>query len=88
MDAIGWEVWLGLAVWTVVVFRLGLAIGRARSALDAIEPVDPARIRPDLRVRINDLLRDRRKIDAIKLLRAETGCGLAEAKKTIDGIGG
>lgn len=88
MDAIGWELWLGLAVWTVVVFRLGLSIGRARTALDAIEPIDPARIRPDLRVRINDILRDGRKIEAIKLLRAETGCGLAEAKKTIDAIAG
>ena len=88
MDAIGWELWLGLAVWTVVVFRLGLSIGRARTALDAIEPIDPARIRPDLRVQINDILRDGRKIEAIKLLRAETGCGLAEAKKTIDAIAG
>ncbi|WP_206598584.1 ribosomal protein L7/L12 [Croceicoccus estronivorus] len=39
-----------------------------------------------MQARIRDLLRDHRKIEAIKLLREETGCGLAEAKKTIDAI--
>ncbi|OCC23836.1 hypothetical protein MB02_08355 [Croceicoccus estronivorus] len=55
-------------------------------ARDRIQPIDPARIPADVQARIRDLLRDHRKIEAIKLLREETGCGLAEAKKTIDAI--
>ncbi len=86
MDDIGWGTLIALALYTFVVFRIGMAVGRLRSAAAAIQPLDPARIPPALQAQINTLLRDNRKIDAIKLLREETGCGLAEAKKTVDAI--
>lgn len=86
MDDIGWGMAVGLAVYTYVVFRIGMAIGRLRSESAAIQPIDPARISPTVQAQVNNLLRENRKIDAIKLLREETGCGLAEAKKTIDAI--
>lgn len=88
MEMVAWEWVGGLTVWSLLVFRLGVSVGRMVRLNDAIQPIDPARITPTLRVQIDDILRDGRKIDAIKLLRNETGCGLAEAKKTIDAIPG
>ncbi len=86
MNEIGWEAVIVLLLYTFIVFRIGMAIGRLRSAASAIQPLDPARIAPDVQAQVNNLLRENRKIDAIKLLREKTGCGLAKAKKTVDAI--
>jgi len=86
LENIGWETVIGVAVWSYIVFRIGMAVGRMRSNAAAIQPLDPARIPPATRAQVDTMLRENRKIEAIKLLRAETGCGLAEAKKTIDAI--
>lgn len=46
-----------------------------------LEELDPTDMEP-----IRDLVRQNRKIEAIKLYRERTGVGLAEAKAAIDGL--
>jgi hypothetical protein len=70
----------------VIVFRLGVAFGRLSSDAGRIQPISTTRISPEARARIDDALRLREKIEAIKLLREDTGCGLAEAKKTVEAL--
>jgi ribosomal protein L7/L12 len=86
MEAINWPWAVGIIVWTLLVFRLGMSIGRMAKDAESIEPIDEARIRMGTRMKIDDALRRGAKIEAIKILREDTGCGLAEAKKTVEAM--
>ena len=86
MDWIDWKWALGLVLWTLVVYRLGFGLGRLARSGEDILPISTTRISPIARAQIDDALRRGEKIAAIKLLRKDTGCGLAEAKKTVEGM--
>lgn len=83
MDLTWWQ-WGALAVGALIVFRLGAWFGRAQVDSERIQPISPTRISPEARARIDDALRNGEKIAAIKILREDAGCGLAEAKKTVE----
>lgn len=63
-----------------------LRLARIEKKLDAL--LQAARISVDdpVDADIRDLARNGRKIEAIKLYRERTGCGLAEAKAFIDSL--
>lgn len=86
MPAIGWEWAAGLALWTVAVFRLGYGMGRLVRDGSSIVPIDITRASPAARAAIDDALGRGRKIEAIRVLRQDTSCGLAEAKATIEAL--
>lgn len=54
--------------------------------LGTVASPDPASVPGDFEAQITDLLRQGRKIDAIKLYREATGVGLAEAKEIVEAI--
>lgn len=85
MDLTLWH-WAILLAGAAVVFRLGMWFGRGVAEAERIRPISPTRIPSETRARIDDALRRGDKIGAIRLLRDETGCGLAEAKKTVDAM--
>ncbi|MBX9585096.1 MAG: hypothetical protein K2X87_32725 [Gemmataceae bacterium] len=71
-----------LVVFQLVATRFGVM--RVEQKLDRLMAklgVDP---HPPLSDRVKELAREGRKIEAIKLLRAETGAGLAEAKAAVE----
>jgi len=78
------EQWLMIAIALAVAFKLGSSFGRLSADSGRSQPISTTRISPEARARIDDALRQGSKIDAIKILREDTGCGLAEAKKTIE----
>jgi hypothetical protein len=82
--ALDWKWALGLVAASFLIFRLGYAMGRLVRDSDDIVPVAPTLISPATRAMIEDALRRGNKIEAIKILRQDTGCGLAEAKKTVE----
>jgi hypothetical protein len=49
-------------------------------------PPLPGYVPPDLLPQIRDLIRTRKKVNAIKLLREHTGLSLLDAKNTIEGL--
>lgn len=49
-------------------------------------PQGPATLSPEARARIHDALRGGNKIHAIKMMREETGMGLAEAKTAVEAM--
>jgi ribosomal protein L7/L12 len=62
-------------------------IERNESSLFSYESSDqPVRTPPDLSSQVKELLNQGKKIEAIKLYRAETGLGLKEAKDAVDHI--
>ena len=73
---------------------LGILIARSWRRPSARDLVQPPRARPMVRVgdeRIDDeeirgLIRQGRKIDAIKRVREKTGLGLAEAKDAVEAL--
>jgi hypothetical protein len=81
-----WQGALVIALGAVIVFRLGFGLGRLAGQSSDIVPISPTRISPQARAQIDDALRRGEKIEAIKLLRADTGCGLAEAKQTVEAL--
>ncbi|HSG34875.1 MAG TPA: hypothetical protein VLA37_10095 [Sphingomonadaceae bacterium] len=81
------EQWLMIAIALAVAFKLGSTYGRLSADSDRIQPISTTRISPEARARIDDALRRKEKIEAIRFLREDTGCGLAEAKKTIESLG-
>jgi ribosomal protein L7/L12 len=86
MDLPLW-LWLTLGAFAaVLIFRIGVFFGRAAADAERIQPIAPTRISPEARARIDDALRNNEKIAAIKILRADTGCGLAEAKQTVEAL--
>lgn len=87
MDFTLWH-WVVVGLVALLAFRLGVGFGRLAADSERIQPISATRISPPARARIDDALRRGRKIEAIKILRDDTSCGLAEAKKTIEGLGG
>ena len=81
----GYWKWIAI-IAAVVIFRLGAMFGRMSRDSGDIVPISTTRISPEARARIEDALRRKAKIEAIRILRADTGCGLAEAKKTVEAL--
>ena len=77
--------WLTLVVGLVVGWILGYFAGRGQEGrrpgrhAPPVNPPAPGEM-PDL----EDLVRQGKKVDAIKLFRARTGAGLADAKAAVD----
>jgi len=72
-------------VWTGAVFLAGYLLGKRRPT--AIEPpleFDRASISPEARAQIENALQRGQKIEAIKVLREDTGLGLKDSKTVID----
>ncbi|MFU8850610.1 50S ribosomal protein L7/L12 [Micromonospora sp. SL1-18] len=74
-----------LAVVLVVLVALRLAAGRPRDLVARPPPGDggPVAAAPP-QAQVLRLIRQRRKIEAIKVLRQQTGLPLAEAKRVVD----
>jgi hypothetical protein len=86
MELTSWQ-WLAVAVLgAIVIFRLGMWFGRGAAEAERIQPISPTRISPEARALIDDALRRGERIEAVKIVREHAGCGLAEAKKTIDAM--
>jgi ribosomal protein L7/L12 len=86
MEPSFWQ-WIAIvAVVAVISLKLGATFGRLSRDSEDIIPISTTRISPGARAQIDDALRRGNKIEAIKLLRADTGCGLAEAKKTVEAL--
>jgi len=73
-------------VVAAIAFKLGSVFGRLGADSERIQPISTTRISPEARVKIDDALRRGSKIEAIKILREDAGCGLAEAKKTVETV--
>ena len=86
MEWLDWKWALGLALWSVVVFRFGFGIGRLARSGDDVVPIAPTRISPQARARVADALSRGKKIEAIRILREDTGCALAEARVTVESM--
>lgn len=71
-------------LWTVIVFWAGYQIGSLRSGISSIKPIPVETITPQAQSEIAAAISKGHKIEAIRILRANTNAGLAEAKKTID----
>jgi ribosomal protein L7/L12 len=73
--------------------QTGVGLAEAKAAVEAIErgeklPAGPEAPAPaDVDADLWDLLKKGEKIEAIKLYRARTGAGLAEAKAAVEAIG-
>lgn len=75
-----------LAIWSLIVFRLGMGFGRRAAARAAKATIDLDTVSPETRAKVEHLVRNGSKLEAINLLREDTGCGLAQAKWTVDAI--
>lgn len=94
MDGGAWGDTLGLLVgWSLLVFAAGYVVGkRRRAARDLSGPppmprgpsAPPAGLTSEAEARIDEALRQGRKIEAIRHLREATGMGLKDAKDAID----
>jgi ribosomal protein L7/L12 len=71
-------------VVAIIAFKFGSVAGRLKADSERIKPISTTRISPEARARIDDALRRGNKIEAIRILREDAGCGLAEAKQTIE----
>jgi ribosomal protein L7/L12 len=85
MDLSFWQ-WVAVPLAIVLIFKAGVAWGRLSADSEHIQPISTTRISPEARARIDDALRRGNKIEAIKILREDAGCGLAEAKKTVEAL--
>ncbi len=74
--------WLLLLIALVVGWVLGYVQGRKAAGAGPVQVPGPGEM-PE----VEDLMRQRRKIDAIKLYRERTGAGLGEAKEVVEAIG-
>ncbi|MDJ0643113.1 MAG: ribosomal protein L7/L12 [Erythrobacter sp.] len=74
-----------MVAWTAAVFVSGYFLGsrRARTS-DHASNFDATTISPVARSRIDQALAKDAKIEAIRILRADTGLGLKDAKQVID----
>lgn len=86
MMGIAWYWIVAIVLVAALVFRAGFALGRAARDADMVPPIDPGRISPAARPAIDAAIRNRELIAAIKLVREDTGCSLAAAKKTVEGM--
>jgi ribosomal protein L7/L12 len=88
------EALAGAILGLVLGFTLAILIGRAIASIARLERkvdallrhagLDVARLAEE---EVAALVRAGKKIDAIKLYREYTGCGLAEAKARVDAMG-
>jgi len=85
MDLTFWQ-WVAVPLAIVLIFKAGVVWGRLSADAERVQPISTTRISPEARVRIDDALRRNSKIEAIKILREDAGCGLAEAKKTVEAL--
>jgi len=74
--------WLLLLVGLIVGWIAGFVQGRRAANVVLAQAPEPGEM-PD----VEDLMRQRRKIDAIKVYRQRTGAGLLVAKAVVDEIG-
>lgn len=81
---------LGALVWTLVVYRLGVAVGRSSEDRPGLKgpPVPPRPLSPEVRAQVIAALASRQKIEAIRMVREATGMGLKEAKEFVEGMAG
>jgi len=86
MTGLEWYWIVAIALGAVLVFRVGFGLGRMTRDADMVPPIDPARISPAARPAIDEAIRERRMVEAIKLVREDTGCSLVAAKKTVEGM--
>jgi hypothetical protein len=86
-----------VVLWSLFVLLVGYLWGRSKARRPADDrarldrpppalPPGPAELTPDARARIEEALRYGRKIEAIKIMREETGMGLAEAKDAVEAM--
>lgn len=74
-----------MVIWTGAVFLSGYLVGsRKRAELQEPLDFDLATISPPARAQIEQALQNGRKIDAIRILREDTGLGLRDSKTVID----
>jgi len=85
-------VWLVLLVLLVTVWSRGAIRRNERGSLGGPPDESPrftiASLPPDIQAQIHEAVRERRTIDAIKLLREATGMDLAAAKDMVDAMDG
>lgn len=76
-----------MLVWTGAVFVSGYLLGSRRRA-ELQEPLDfdLATISPAARAQIEQALQSGQKIEAIRILREDTGLGLKDSKTVIDSM--
>lgn len=86
MAGIAWYWIVALAAGAVLVFRIGFGLGRMTRDADMVPPIDPGRISPAARAAVDEAIRERRLVEAIKLVRQDTGCSLVAAKKTVEAL--
>ncbi|MEZ4651089.1 MAG: ribosomal protein L7/L12 [Candidatus Eisenbacteria bacterium] len=74
----------------VLLFLAGVVVGRMTKRSDDSRPKLPAAPPPpppaDVEARVRALLAQKKKIEAIKLYREATGCGLKEAKEAVEAL--
>lgn len=87
MEGFDWKWALAIALWSFMVFRVGFALGKLARGSEEILPLSPTAIPPEVRPRVSDAMQRGEKIEAIRLVREATGCGLAVAKKTVEAMG-
>lgn len=81
MEQIDWT----FVIWTLAVFVAGYLLGaRIHGSSNPSLVFDQSTISPVARQRIEDALGRDAKIEAIRILRADTGLGLKDAKTVID----
>ncbi len=81
LEQIDWQ----FVAWTAAVFISGYLIG-SRRKVELEEPLDfdPTTISPEARFEIERALQQNQKIEAIRVLRHDTGLGLKDSKTVID----
>ncbi|GII04883.1 ribosomal protein L7/L12 [Planobispora takensis] len=84
MVGLGWTELLIIAVIIAIVVLA--VIGMVRSARRAAGPPQPRLSPADLNARAQALIARNKKIHAIKLVREQTGLGLAEAKRYVEDL--
>jgi len=90
MNAIGWEQAMFLLVWSIVLFRIGVAVGRRSGERDLSAPPPPSfrmdSLPPATKAEIDAALQANRKIEAIRMLREATGMRLKESKEAVEAM--
>ncbi|GIH96858.1 ribosomal protein L7/L12 [Planobispora siamensis] len=79
--------WTELLIIVVIIAVVVLAVtGMVRSARRSASPPQPRLSPADLNAQAHVLIAQDKKIHAIKLVREQTGLGLAEAKRYVDDL--
>ncbi len=74
--------------WTVLVYRIGVIVGRnSREGRNlSAPPVTPRALQPDVRAQVQEALTAGQKIEAIRLVREATGMGLKDSKLYVEAM--